>query len=114
MKYTIKMTIFSEAEMDFHLQQLVKLCRVCGKRLCKAKGRASVFQCTKFKEGLLMTFGVDVTSDDVQFCPTKFCNPCHAVLRRAVKANKEGIPYSHTINPRTWTPHTDSCPVIIN
>ena len=55
MKYTIKMTIFSEAEMDFHLQQLVKLCRVCGKRLCKAKGRASVFQCTKFKEGLLMT-----------------------------------------------------------
>ena len=54
--------------MEFHLQQLVKHCRVCGKRLCKAKGKASVFDCNDFTEGLLKTFGVDVSSDDKPGC----------------------------------------------
>ena len=98
--------------MEFHLQQLVKHCRVCGKRLCKAKGRATIFDCVHFKEDLLSTFGVDVSSDDNQVSPTKFCNPCYAIMKRTAKASEKGMPYTHTIIPMIWTSHTPDCSVI--
>lgn len=108
------MTAVASDIMEFHLQQLLKHCRICGKRLSKAKCRTSVFDCSNFRDNLLMTFGVDVNLDDIQVCPLKFCKPCHAVMSRAVKAANEGTPYTHTVTPMIWSTHTDNCQVIIN
>ena len=99
------------ANMESHLQQLVKHCRICGKRLCKAKGRATTFECKDYMEELLMTFGINAGSDDIHVLPSKFCKPCYAVMSRKVKASKEGVPYTHTVNPMTWTPHNTNCQV---
>lgn len=101
--------------MEFHLQQLAKHCRVCGKRLCKAKGRASVYQCTDHIADLFTSFGVNVSSDDDdKISPTKFCNPCYATMKRVIVAGKEGMPYTHTITPFVWTEHAPDCSVRTN
>lgn len=98
--------------MEFHLQQLERHCRVCGRRLCKSKGRAQpVYECTSHSSDLLTSFGVDVSGDDEQILPTKFCNPCYVTMKRAMRTRKDGIPYFHTITPFIWTEHTPSCTV---
>lgn len=100
-------------ESEFHKQQLLKHCRVCGKRLCKAKGRAPVFDCSDHSSDLLTSFGVDVSGAgaDQHVFPPKFCNPCFATLNKDKKARKIGIPRVHLVTPFTWTEHTPNCPV---
>ena len=97
--------------MELHHQQLLKHCRVCGRRLCKAKGRAQpINECTQQKEDLHI-LGVDVSSgEDEQVLPQHFCNPCHAMLGRAKKASEEGVPYQAT-TLMEWTPHQPDCEV---
>jgi hypothetical protein len=94
--------------MDFHTDQLSEHCRVCGKRLSKAKGRATVYNCIKYKSELLTYFGVDVSQDVEEKHPPSFCNPCYAATKRADKAAGDGVPYNHTIIPINWTEHSAS------
>lgn len=61
--------------MDFHQLQLAKHCRVCGKRLCKAKSKAPTFKCTDHQSILFQCFGVDVSQDDPMTHPLKFATP---------------------------------------
>lgn len=93
--------------MEFHQQQLGKHCRVCGRRLCKLKSKAPVYLCTEYSEDLL-NLGVDVSGDVPTIHPLKFCNPCRAMFKRAEKARKAGVPYTHTTKPMEWTSHADS------
>ena len=94
--------------MEHHREQLLKHCRVCGRRLCKAKGKAQpVYKCTED----LQILGVDIGSGDGEdIFPTHFCNPCHAMVNRAKKAGEDGVPY-RSISPMEWTPHGPDCQV---
>ena len=71
--------------MEFHVEQLQKHCRVCGKRLGKAKGRAVTYKSTSFIPELLASFGIDVSGDKAHVHPLEFCNPCYVTMKRAVK-----------------------------
>ena len=99
--------------MEKHLQQLEKHCRVCGRRLHKAKGRTQpIYQCTSFASDLHTSFGLDVSEDDGDIFPAHFCTPCYITMVRAVKAKEKGTPYFPTIKPFIWTRHTTlHCPV---
>lgn len=104
----IQITYRYKLYMEFHKQQLLKHCRVCGRRLCKAKGRAPVFDCSKHSSDLLTSFGVDVSGDDQHVFPPKFCNPCHTTLKKDQTAREKGIPRVHTVIPFIWTEHTSN------
>ncbi len=93
--------------MEFHHEQLGKHCRVCGKRLRKLKSKAPIHLCMDHCEVLLLV-GLDVSKDDSTIHPLHFCNPCRAMLKRAEKAQKAGVPYINSTKLMEWTPHVDS------
>ena len=63
--------------MEFHREQLAKHCRVCGKRLSKAKGRET-YSCSDYPAQLMACFGINVHRDTDTLHPPQFCNPCYA------------------------------------
>ena len=91
LKYTQKMHRYS---MEFHKEQLLKCCRVCGRRLKTAKGVGRSFPCSSNSELLLDTFSIDVTQDDTDTHPPVYCFSCQGVIRRKTLADKKGVPYS--------------------
>lgn len=98
-------------DMEFHLQQLLKHCRVCGRRLSRAKGRATVYQCTGHAANLLTFLGVDVSSDQEDTFPPHFCNQCYAMMTRVRKAREGQTAYIHSNATFNWTEHTPNCSV---
>ena len=100
--------------MDYHCEQLAKHCRVCGRRLSKAKGKCTVYSCTDYQDQLLACFGMDVSHDSKNVHPPKFCNPCYTITKRRAKAIQDEVPYTSSMVPFLWTEHTHSCQVISN
>ena len=94
--------------MEFHQLELRKHCRVCGKRLCKAKSKATVDPCSKHPNLLLKCFGIDVSQDDPTVHPLSFCNPCYAVTRRWTKVAADGVHYSNSVQSMEWSSHVGS------
>lgn len=100
--------------MEHHQEQLLKSCRVCGKRLHKANKHATSYSCEAHVLQLLTTFGVDVSGDVPEIHPPKFCMLCYSILRRATSASQKGASYSAVSKavPFQWSSHTDpECPV---
>lgn len=98
--------------MEFHLEQLQKHCRICGKRLNRAKKNAQpVYSCSDHTGDLSALLGVKTsTEEDDQVFPQKFCKPCHTKLTKAKKANQAGVPFYPTV-AMEWTPHQEDCRV---
>ena len=92
--------------MEYHTEQLAKHCRICGKRLSKAKGKSTVYNCCEYTDQLQACFGVDVGKDKEGIHPQNFCNPCYLITRRSAKARQTGVPYTFTTATFTWTEHT--------
>ena len=91
--------------MEFHQLELRKHCRVCGKRLCKAKSKATVYPCSKHPNLLLKCFGIDVSQDDPTIHPLSFCN---LLLDYGTKAAADGVHYSNSVQSMEWSSHVDS------
>ena len=98
--------------MEYHKEQLLKSCRVCGKRLNKANKHATPYTCKDHVLQLMITFNIDCSTDVPGIHPPKFCTLCYAILRRATSAGASSYsPVSRAV-PFQWCPHTDSeCPV---
>lgn len=90
--------------MEYHKDQLTKHCRICGKRLMKAKSRSVVYLCSDFQKDLLTYFNIDVCQDVADTHPTNFCSRCFGTRTQAAKAL---VPYHHAITPMNWTPHSE-------
>lgn len=100
--------------MEYHKEQLLISCRVCGKRLSKAKKHATSYSCEAHVLQLMTTFSVDVAADLPNVHPPKFCMLCYAILRKATSASQKGAAYSPVARavPFQWISHTDpNCPV---
>ena len=96
--------------MEFHNQQVVKHCRVCGKRLSKSKGRpAPSYSCSDHSPQLNLCFDIDVCNDIDTIDPFRICNLCYAVIGRSTKASKYGIPNKHSTKLFQWDKHNDNC-----
>lgn len=92
--------------MEFHQEELQKVCRVCGKRLQKAKGKRSTFSCSSLKVELLRTFSADVSSDSSTIHPPLLCLPCYLITKRKEKAIKNATTYTSTQTVSNWSAHT--------
>ena len=72
-----------EHSIDVHIQSLEVLCRICGKKADKQKKGKScqrlVF-CTKYREKILSTYGIDISEDSEYVHPTKLCQPCYKLM----------------------------------
>ena len=95
--------------MEYHLQQLSQHCRVCGKRLSKAKGRLISYNCGKHQEELKAIFNIDVSQDDIELHPSYFCQSCYCCMKRLAKAMTQESPMRSSIAIYEWTPHTEGC-----
>lgn len=90
---------------ELHQQALDSLCRCCGNSVKKYR---DVYECMEYKDEILNTFKVDVTSDDITACPRWFCHCCRLVLQRAMVANENRQVYTHTVKVYTmWRKHAD-------
>ena len=89
--------------MDFHAQELAKACRVCGKRVHKAKGRERKYLATSYQKQILQVFGIDVSGDRAAIHPLYFCQPCRAFI--ATQDGKDVVPVDRVF---TWSEHTDT------
>ena len=100
--------------MEFHQEQLNKCCRVCGKRLLKAKGKmgqSHIFQCSENATVLLEVFGIEVSSDNSTIHPQQFCLSCNSVARRRMTAIGKGQAYRGRQEVFNWLAHEEDCAV---
>lgn len=99
--------------MEFHIEQLQKCCRVCGKRLKNAKGVGRSFSCTNNSKLLQEVFKLDVSQDDSEIHPLEYCFACHGVIRRKLQADRKGVPYrtNAIANQFQWHKHKEECEV---
>ena len=100
----VNKTTHSIHRMEFHQQLLEKHCRVCGKRLLKAKVKTSkvpVYQCSDHTDTLLSCFGIDLSDDASSTHPGS--QICYVVTKRAARANTDGVPYTHSTTIMSWT-----------
>ena len=67
--------------MDHHKNELKKACRVCGKRLKKAKGRERSYLVQDFSRELNEVFHVDTSNDSEDIHPISFCHSCRVFMR---------------------------------
>ena len=111
---TLKILLFS---MEFHQEQLKKCCRVCGKRLLKAKGtkgKSHVFKCCQNSAQLQKAFDINVQTDEALVHPEYFCLSCRSIAKRKIQASADGVAYrGKDIGQYVmkWQPHQDGCDV---
>ena len=113
----VNTTHFLIHSMEFHGEQLKKCCRVCGKRLLKAKGskgKSHTFHCLANSEELLNTFGVDVRADDATVHPQHYCLACHCMVRKKREVAAHNTVYrTKPLGEYVfrWEPHQLHCTV---
>ena len=64
--------------MDFHLTQLKRVCRICGRRVRKAKGRDRSYSVAENSSELAQVFGIDAAIDSEDTHPLSFCLFMHS------------------------------------
>ena len=99
-------TIIGACRMaELHQMELLKFCRVCGKRL--SRNRVS-FRCQNHADKLATTFGLQISDDSTAVHPPLMCHPCYSVLQRSKKAADSGRQFHHSVDLFDWTPHSPS------
>ena len=95
---------FQNYRMEYHKKELEKACRVCGKRVKKAKGRDRNYSVAEFSKELAEMFGIDASKDSKDTHPLSFCHCCRTFMRswhdREVDAPSVGRVF-------TWTKHIE-------
>ena len=77
--------------MEFHLEELGKHCRVCGRRLAKAKGKLVTYSSRDYAEQLKASFFFSASQDDPDIHPPQFCQSCYCSMKRCSNAAKDGV-----------------------
>ena len=96
------------SRMEYHMKELKKVCRVCGKRLHKAKGRERSYVVADHSQKLAEVFSLDVSNDCQDTHPPSFCNCCriymHSWYKRGESVGSVGRVFAWTkqniLNPR--------------
>ena len=66
--------------MDYHTNELQKVCRVCAKRLKKAKGKDRSFPVSEHSKELYKVFRIDTSADAEDTRPLFFCLSCKVFM----------------------------------
>ena len=94
---------------NVHKNDLLKFCRVCGKRL--SRSRVS-FKCENYTDNLATTFRAQIGDDRSAVHPPLMCHPYYNVLQRSKKAADSGRQFHHSVDLFDWTAHSPSKCVI--
>ena len=91
----------STCSLKFHVQELAKHCRICGKRFSRGAREEP-----KEKQLISTCYAIDTEKDDAKIHPPQVCYACVCKMKR-IKATR-GEAYLRT-RPTLfeWTPHTD-------
>ena len=95
--------------MDYHNTQVQLHCRVCAKRLLKARSKCieTIFLCKAYAAKLQNAFGIDTNNDDNRVHPEHFCPSCKLALDRVITAKQRKIHYKCGTVPFHWEMHSD-------
>lgn len=88
----------------YHQENLQRCCRICGE-YSGTKVRQYFRECMKFKEKILITFGVDVRNDNSDVFPSKMCNKCYIKCFKCETQSKFKVPCPNDVF--NWLPHID-------
>ena len=79
--------------MDYQMTQVQLHCKVCAKRLLKAKSKCTsiIFHCKAYAAKLQNAFGINTNNDDSRVHPEHFCPSCKLALDRAISAMHKKI-----------------------
>ena len=86
----------------FHLEEIQKHCRVCGRRL---KHFRVSYSCQKRSEELSQAFGLTISDDMPDTHPASFCHGCYTVLMRSQKARAADKQYAPSLEVFSWAQH---------
>ena len=92
--------------MDYHKSELQKACRVCGKRLNRAKGRERSHLVQEHSSDLAQVYQIDTSGDTEDTHPTLFCHKCQVFMRSWRKSAERRAPAVGRIY--TWQKHTEN------
>ena len=100
-----------------HKDKLKQHCRVCGRKLYKAKAKPKdkvSHIAFDHHSDIRATFAIDVGEDNADVHPPNLCHPCFLAMKRSITAG--GIPYRCAVAPFEWQAHTDTedCKVSIH
>ena len=90
--------------MDYHTSEVQKACRVCGKRLNKAKGKERSHLVQDHSSDLAQVFQIDTSGDMEDTHPISFCHLCRVFMRSWHK-RKGSIPAVGRVYQ--WKKHTE-------
>ena len=80
---TLNIVLILLCRMEFHMGELKKICRVCGRRFKKAKKeRERSYECKDYIKELAEVFCIDVSSDHEDIHPLLFCLSCLTVIKK--------------------------------
>ncbi len=91
--------------MEFHINELKKVCRVCGKRAQKAKGKERLYLVHQHRDALATVFSIDVSGDTEDTHPLQFCYSCHTQMRNWKKRSGTAPPVDRVY---TWDRHSET------
>lgn len=95
--------------MEYHANELRKACRVCGRRVNKAKGRERSYLVAQYIKELAEVFSIDAANDCEDTHPLTFCHICR-VFMRTWHIRGGGTPSVGRVF--TWIKHSEpKCPV---
>lgn len=107
--------------MEFHANELKKVCRVCGKKTHKAKGRERLHLVAQHRDAMATVFGINASGDAEDTHPLQFCHSCQTHIRfwksRGMTAPSHdlnsdpslglsALPGSPSWRWKTWKQHT--------
>ena len=88
--------------MEYHRGELKRVCRVCGRRVNKAKGRERQYLVTEFTRELGEVFRIDVSGDSDDIHPRQFCHPCRTTIKNWHTRGRDAPSVGRVF---TWTKH---------
>ena len=102
--FNLEFFLMSMEGKEYHQNQLVKHCRVCGKAV---KGYAH--SVNEEHRNLLAVAGIDTSQDSKEVHPNSFCNGCYLTLRQMQAADLSGNVRETALRPFQWVPHQEGC-----
>ena len=102
---------------DFHLEALLKLCRICGHMVYSRKSKRKLGNCSAFEGKILTLFNINIRSDLPDIHPKLACTSCLQKIRNAkhICQNEKSYIVSNIHDIKEfWKPHQSDCNVCLH
>ena len=104
--------------MDRHRNELLKVCRVGGRRF-SSFSRSTQYPAKDFVKELSLCFGISVEEDVEGVHPTSICTICRRVVGRYQEQQSTAASSSYSFcgvgcgEPKEWTPQRSGLPTLV-